>query len=327
MVLAAAVLFQICFTDYLSWFALVLAVCLPLLSLAASLPLVRGCSLSLSAAEAAVERGGRARWVLTFANAARLPLPRITFTLGLENLLTGERITVRRSLPAASRGARTPEEIPAPHCGTWVCAVFSPRVCDLLGLFSFRLPPPPPCRVLVLPVPTREDPPPGMDRGAEGAGMKPRPGGGPGEDYDLRAYRPGDPLRAVHWKLSSKRDELIVREGVQPQDTLWNLTFDHFGAPEVFERVLDRLYTVGSVLLTRGQRMLVQWAEPSTGAVRCMAVSDEASFLAALDTLLRDPAPGTGRSICESLPDAGAGPDAALRIHIDAGEEDAPCQS
>ena len=29
---------------------------------------------------------------------------------------------------------------------------------------------------------------------------------------DVRAYQPGDPVNRIHWKLSAKRDELLVRE-------------------------------------------------------------------------------------------------------------------
>ena len=31
------------------------------------------------------------------------------------------------------------------------------------------------------------------------------------ESYDVRQYRPGDPVRRIHWKLSAGRDELLVR--------------------------------------------------------------------------------------------------------------------
>ena len=29
---------------------------------------------------------------------------------------------------------------------------------------------------------------------------------------DVRAYLPGDPVNRIHWKLSAKREELLVRE-------------------------------------------------------------------------------------------------------------------
>ena len=36
-----------------------------------------------------------------------------------------------------------------------------------------------------------------------------RPEDDPG---DVRAYQPGDPVNRIHWKLSAKRNELLVRE-------------------------------------------------------------------------------------------------------------------
>ncbi|WP_455720693.1 DUF58 domain-containing protein [Agathobacter sp.] len=36
------------------------------------------------------------------------------------------------------------------------------------------------------------------------------------EMYDLKNYVPGDDVRSIHWKLSSKADELIIRESSNP---------------------------------------------------------------------------------------------------------------
>jgi hypothetical protein len=46
--------------------------------------------------------------------------------------------------------------------------------------------------------------------------LKPKPGGGYSELHDHRAYRPGDPVKDIHWKLSLKSDELVVREPLEP---------------------------------------------------------------------------------------------------------------
>lgn len=32
------------------------------------------------------------------------------------------------------------------------------------------------------------------------------------EMFDIRSYVPGDDIRSIHWKLSGKTDELIVRQ-------------------------------------------------------------------------------------------------------------------
>ena len=38
------------------------------------------------------------------------------------------------------------------------------------------------------------------------------------EPGDVRPYRPGDPVRRIHWKLSAKRDQVLVRDAVPVRD-------------------------------------------------------------------------------------------------------------
>lgn len=45
-----------------------------------------------------------------------------------------------------------------------------------------------------------------------------KPGDDPSEVFDLREYIPGDKLNRIHWKLSSKKDEFIVKEYSLPID-------------------------------------------------------------------------------------------------------------
>lgn len=42
------------------------------------------------------------------------------------------------------------------------------------------------------------------------------PGNDPSEVYEIRSYREGDKLQRIHWKLSSKRDEYMVKEYSDP---------------------------------------------------------------------------------------------------------------
>lgn len=43
-----------------------------------------------------------------------------------------------------------------------------------------------------------------------------RKGNDPSETFDIREYVPGDDIRSIHWKLSSKTDTLILRESSDP---------------------------------------------------------------------------------------------------------------
>lgn len=46
--------------------------------------------------------------------------------------------------------------------------------------------------------------------------MQNRKGNDPSEMFDIREYVPGDDIRSIHWKLSSKTDSLILREPSNP---------------------------------------------------------------------------------------------------------------
>ncbi|MCM1133877.1 MAG: DUF58 domain-containing protein [Ruminococcus flavefaciens] len=51
-------------------------------------------------------------------------------------------------------------------------------------------------------------------------------GDDPSEIFDLRSYNQGDKLNRIHWKLSSKRDEFIVKDYSLPVDTPCMLFLD-----------------------------------------------------------------------------------------------------
>ncbi len=46
--------------------------------------------------------------------------------------------------------------------------------------------------------------------------MQNRRGNDPTETFDIREYAPGDDIRSIHWKLSCKTDQLILREASEP---------------------------------------------------------------------------------------------------------------
>ncbi len=67
--------------------------------------------------------------------------------------------------------------------------------------------------LLVYPAPEAHGP--DLPRGGEGASARLDPAGD--DVHHLRAYRRGDPRRAIAWKPSARRDTLMVREYEQPQ--------------------------------------------------------------------------------------------------------------
>ena len=317
--LTAALLFQITNENYLGRFLLALCVALPLLSLALSLPGMLRCRLTLSAVPAATARGGGAEWAVDTSVPPALPIARITLRLTEENLLTGQRQRGRFELTGVARRRPARTNAPTEHCGLLELRADKLRVWDCLGLFSLRLPPPAPARLLCLPLPVQADPP----RIPEGAGQRPTPRNaarrGPGEDYDLREYRPGDPLRSVHWKLSSKWDQLIVKERAEAVTPLPLLTLDRFGTPGELDALLDRAAGMSRALLDAQQPHALLWLD-GAGEPQLHPVADEGEYHCMLTALLSGPAGERGPAL-DDCPAGLQGLDGpAFRIHINAGE-------
>lgn len=292
-----AVLFQIFFRFYLSTFVLVLILVLPILSLLLALPGWMGSMASAVPDASLVTVGGSARFRIILYHSSFLPLIRPRVRLGWTNQLTGESGESKLTLTARKPAELT---VPAAHCGRLVCRVEGAVCCDLLGLFPLPVRKGPERAVLILPVHLELEGKEELAAG-ENAGtvLRPRPGGGPGEDYDLREYRVGDPLRSVHWKLSSKKDELVVRETLEPQQAAIVVTYDHFGPPEDLDRTFAQLWALSRWLLQQDRPHHIQWASPLTGVAEDRAVDSPNALLSCLDGAFSTPAPLEGRSILD----------------------------
>ena len=110
----------------------------------------------------------------------------------------------------------------ARHVGIYEAGLQKVSVADIFGLFRFRVPVDREGSSLtVLPRPFDIEKP-RMVLGDEGSVVLARSQ----EDYnapdDVRAYRTGDAMKRIHWKLSSRKRELLVRrfEMPAPPDTL-----------------------------------------------------------------------------------------------------------
>ncbi|MBE6657901.1 MAG: DUF58 domain-containing protein [Ruminococcaceae bacterium] len=63
----------------------------------------------------------------------------------------------------------------------------------------------------------------------------------PTEQYEIRTYRPGDPLRSVHWKLTAKIDDILVREPVEPQYQVLAIALERVRDPAGADLLYDAL--------------------------------------------------------------------------------------
>lgn len=320
-VLIAALLLMVYTDTFFTAFLLAAIVALPVVSLLVSLPGMLNCQVRLEADAAAVGRGGQANWRVTVETRRWMPLSRVILRLQLTNAMTGERAPVTLRLYDAFTARSLFLPAITNHCGMLTCHLSSCRVCDGMGLFSIR-------RQLdvsaILPVMPLEAPDESLPElpctEPDQTVLRARRGGGSGEDYDLRPYRPGDPVRLIHWKLSSKRDELVFREVLEAETSVPLLTFDHVGTPAEMDGLLDRLYSLCCALLEAQREHVVCWLHPETGAVREFRVSGDRELRRCFQAILEDPAPLAGHRLSEE-PKAISVDARRTRVHLEPEQE------
>ena len=232
--LAVAVAFYTFYQQWLAWLALLILLFLPWFSLLVSLPAIRRFQATADH-PATVPMGQQAQAALR--GQCSLPPPEFRGKLRVTRVMTGEVIHCKRSA-----------DLPTDHCGKLIIEPVKCRIYDYLGLFRFRVRDMAPGTMLVRPAPVPMEKVPDLSRYLARS-WRPKPGGGFGENHELRLYRPGDSLQQIHWKLTAKTGKLILREPMVPERGLMLLTMDVSGKPEELDRKFGRLLWLGTYLL------------------------------------------------------------------------------
>lgn len=250
VVLTAAFLFQIFHDGYIAHFLFLLTVFFPPVSLLMSLILHRGTGITLRVHPGECLRGEEGSWLLEIRNPGGIPLHRLKLQLNRENLLTGDRDAQGIRLEGLARGGTRSLSFPTGDCGRIRLRVRRAGLADLSGLFVLPLRLPDPAEALVLPAPREPEALLEQILGEHSSGKGSRSPGA-GEDWELRDYRPGDRLHHIHWKLSGKRDQLVVRE-LQKSGQPLVLAYGHRGERGKLNRTLERVRGLSEALLLRG---------------------------------------------------------------------------
>lgn len=279
LTLLGSLVFYGFYREWFSWFLLMTVVLLPLFSLAISLPAMSNVQAGLRCPESG-RVGVPVRTALEVK--CKFPSPPVSCRIRLHNCLTDRRYV---GLPG--------ERIPTEHCGLMRIAYDRLFVYDYLGLFCRRLRKGDSCSVYILPKPVPSVLPSQIG-GQAVLGYRPKPGGGFSEDHDLRLYRPGDDLRSIHWKLSSKTGKLIYREPIEAIRNGYLLTATLSGKPAQIDKKLGQLLWLSQTFL---QQQISHEIRCRTGDGEvCFRVTDRAALEEGMCKLLRSsPVKGDSR--------------------------------
>lgn len=173
----------------------------------------------------------------------------------------------------------------AEYCGIAEARLTKIRVYDVFRLCSTRLR----CEqdsisLLVLPeavyLPMNDAAPPVDHPDSERFAGK--PGDDPSEIFAIREYQPGDQVSRMHWKLSSRSDEMLVKDFSAPIRKNILLFFEAVPGTSIrdLEAMLKLLYSMALQLISGGHLCELGWYDSKSRAVQFISPDSEEALCA-----------------------------------------------
>lgn len=259
--LAFSVVFHIMYKGDLSFVLLMFMIILPLVTLAVLIYSVVMTDISAGFEQISAQRSYSTVLKVTVRNRSFFPVICCVVDVIYKSLIpfdSNARNTYRLSASIGSRATETfVFNISADHCG--MAEIYIKRVLlrDYLRIFAI------PVKVsaegncillpVIYPVQASVESLPVSDE--DGTAFSPyKSGDDPSEIFALREYREGDSNNRIHWKLSSRTDDFIVKELSLPIGCNILIAVDFFGCKNASasDRILDAAFSVSEFLAEYG---------------------------------------------------------------------------
>ncbi|HBA62374.1 MAG TPA: hypothetical protein DCZ20_00790 [Lachnospiraceae bacterium] len=244
---------------------------------------------------------------VTVKNTSRLPLIHFRIWLQMENSFTGEKESYQMEGRTGYRDQQTLLlMLRARHCGNlkitlkrcWIYDyLFVCKEAVRLGT-SQRIGVLPQCHLLMVDVTRRT-----REFLADADEYSDRESGNdPSDIYQIREYREQDSIHDIHWKLSAKADELLVKERGKPLGCavlIW-LNLDQSGyhandrngnrrrttGDESFTNLLEVASSLAFSLLEERCVHMVAWYEPKNRMIQKKRISKEEHIYELMNRML-----------------------------------------
>jgi hypothetical protein len=181
------------------------------------------------------------------------------------------------------------------HAGNVKISITYVRIFDYLKLFSLRKRKPTDIQVAVIPLyyELTED---YMENSSkmqlESDNFSTvKSGDDPSEVFAIREYREGDRLQRIHWKLSIKQDQLMIKDFSEPMNCSVVVLAD-LGIPkyddvlESVDSILECALSLSFSFMIKGQNHYFSWYDKNLGSCRRVRIVNEKDFFEVVDGLL-----------------------------------------
>ena len=239
------------------------------------------------------ERGRESMIKLVMENDCLLPVNKIKALVIVNDVMRGKKKRYWMSMPAVLRGdSEFIKTVSFYGTGNYEIYLRKLRIYDITGVFCCNVRMKKQGTIQVMPelhdVPVRLTLATKNFYGEADVYDENNPGHDKSELFQVREYRAGDRLQNVHWKLTAKQDELIVKEYSLPKACPVILFLSY--RPRRKKQLLGFMETVASLsfsIMDAGCPHYVVWYDDAEQDVLRIRVDDEESLFYMIGVLMK----------------------------------------
>lgn len=276
------------YQNYALFVCLFVLLALPVYSRYAMKRLAKSVEVSLSFANTICEENVKQELAVRTVNGSIFPAGNAFYRLAVENLYYANEECYELNLPIHAKSTTVVSlNVEAEHCGVLRATLKECYLCDMCNLFIMPIHADLQTEIFILP-PKKElaiD----TEYVKEGVGedeeMNVEKGDDPSILLDIRSYIPGDRMQRVHWKLTARQDELMVKEYGEARSRDIHILFELYGkevSPAFPEAVISGFYSLGMAFLSANTIFSVSWWDAALGEIVLLPVRSEDELYEAL---------------------------------------------
>ncbi|SEF78799.1 Protein of unknown function DUF58 [Eubacterium ruminantium] len=234
----------------------------PVLSIILCLYVRHSIFCKISVTEQRTEKNAISFVKLSLSNKAFFPVLNVRVNWKAENKFYHQGKNMEISMASAMRHT---EEMLLPmrltNCGIVEYSIDKISVIDLMGFVELKKDNPSSAEITVLPSDgyrintSLTD----INRGMTEAEETQKKGHDFSDVNDVREYIPGDKLMSIHWKLSAKRDILMVKDRVSMSDQQMVILVDIAGGVDEVDEVMELSYSIVKGLVMENLFVKFMW--------------------------------------------------------------------
>lgn len=229
IIVALDVLIMVTFHSYINFLILIGLIVLPIYSIIGVKTVASHLSMDIETPLEPMEKGELFKVRFIFHNPAWFPILNATISPMIENRFYLDYGEHTLNIPLRmNQDTEVEYPVEMEYCGRFIVAVSQIRIWDLTGIYEIKVPVSVEKECLIFPNGdlNRQDAGIMYQRGVTEAMESKEKGYDFSDISGIREYIPGDKLQNIHWKLSVKKDLLMVKERVSVSAQQLNVLLD-----------------------------------------------------------------------------------------------------